>query len=562
MPKTLYCGDNLEVLRHHITDESIDLIYLDPPFNSSASYNIIFKQPKDGTAQAQIRAFEDTWQWGIESERALNEVLERHGRLANFLTLLVKTLGKNSLSAYLVMMSIRLIELHRALKPTGSIYLHCDPTASHYLKAIMDTIFGPRQFVNEIIWRRYGSHNDASQGSQHFGRVHDTILFYRRSNDTVWNQQFMPLSDEYIKKNYRYEEEETGRRYTTKPLTAPGGAAKGNPEFEWNGYTRAWRYSRETFQRLHDEGKLHYSRTGYVRQKHYLDESKGVPVQDLWMDIPALAGANKERLGYPTQKPVALLERIIEASSNPGDIILDPFCGCGTAVAAAEKLDRQWIGIDITYLAINLIQARLRRDHDLLPEQDYALELTPKDMRTAQALFDQDPYQFQFWINGLIGAQSIGAGTTKGKGRRGGDGGIDGQLFFRSPGGETIERVIVSVKGGKNLNPGMVRDLRGVMDREGAALGVFVSLSEPTRGMTQEAASAGLYEYGSQSIPKLQLLTVEQLLAGVQPGVPRGSLNVSLEQKPVKTIQTDRRAKDMDPLFKDSEGRYGAAHLN
>ncbi|MEX2430362.1 MAG: site-specific DNA-methyltransferase, partial [Dehalococcoidia bacterium] len=356
----LYFGDNLDILRGDVPDESVDLIYLDPPFNSNATYNVLFQEKGGERSAAQITAFDDTWHWGMESEYAYSEVVTGGPKkLADLLQAMRQFLGQNDMMAYLTMMAQRMVELHRVLKPTGSIYLHCDPTASHYLKMLMDAVFGAVNFRNEIVWRRYGAHNDAGQGSTRFGRVHDILLLYGKGDSVTWNQLFKPLDAEYVEKTYRFVEEGTGRRFTTTPLTGPGGAEKGNPVYEWNGHTRAWRYGRETMERLHKEGRLYYSGTGYPRQKLYVGESRGVPVQDIWDDISSLSGAHSERLGYPTQKPEALLERIIKASSNEGDVVLDPFCGCGTAVAVAERFNRRWIGIDITHLAISLMKNRL-----------------------------------------------------------------------------------------------------------------------------------------------------------------------------------------------------------
>ena len=268
------------------------------------------------------------------------------------------------MKSYLIMMAVQLMEMRRILKETGSIYLHCDPTASHYLKMLMDAVIGRNLFRNEIQWRRYRTHNDVGQGSRHYGRVHDILLFYSKAEKPTWNQVFVPLDKEYVEKTYRRVEEQTGRRFTTTPMTGPGGESKGNPVFEWNGHVRAWRYSRETVERLDKEGRLYYSRTGYPRRKLYLDESRGSPVQDVWEDIRSLSGAHKERVGYPTQKPLALLERIIRASSNDGDTVLDPFCGCATALVVSEKLGRHWVGIDLSSLAVNLFLSRLQEAAD------------------------------------------------------------------------------------------------------------------------------------------------------------------------------------------------------
>lgn len=546
--KNLYYGDNLTVLRDHIASESVDLIYLDPPFNSQADYNVIFRDQTGQESGAQILAFKDTWQWGRESEQALEDLLPHHGQLAKFLTDLVGFLGRNSLSAYLVMMAVRLVELHRVLKSTGSLYLHCDPTASHYLKVILDVIFGPQNFRNEIIWQRTSVHSD----SKTWSRVSDTILFYTASDTFTWNPQYAPHDPEYIRAKYSQQDAD-GRRFMLDNMTSP--SPRPNMMYEWQGHAfppNGWRYSQETMQKLHDEGRIWYpgEKSKRPRLKRYLDESLGVLMGSVWTDIPPLNSQAFERLGYPTQKPVALLERILKASSNPGDVVLDPFCGCGTTISAAEKLGRQWIGIDVTHLSVSLIKARLKRDFDLVAHQDYQEIGTPKDLAAAQYFAEQDPFQFQFWIVGEIGAQPYGASGDSKKGKKGGDTGIDGQMFFRTPDGGKIERVIVSVKAGRNLNPAMVRDLRGTVEREKAAVGVLLLAHEPTKGMVQEAAQAGAYQWGGRAYPKLQILTVAQLLAGEQPLLPRGAVNVSYEQKEAKSL-TGKRAKDRGavPLF-------------
>lgn len=273
---------------------------------------------------------------------------------------------------------------------------------------------------------------------------------------------------------------------------------------------------------------------------------------NIWTDIPPLNSQAFERLGYPTQKPLALLERIIKASSNPGDIVLDPFCGCGTTISAAENLSRRWIGVDVTHLSIRLIKARLKRDFDLLPKQDYQEIRTPSDLAAAQYFAESDPLQFQFWIVGEIGAQPYGAAGDSKKGKKGADTGIDGQLFFRTPDGGTIERVIVSVKAGRNLNPAVMRDLRGTVEREKAAIGVLLLAHEPTWGMLQEVAGAGSYRWGGDVFPKLQILTVKQLLAGHQPKLPRGAMNVSYEQKEARSRSGKKGVKDKGaPLLFD-----------
>jgi adenine specific DNA methylase Mod len=358
----LYFGDNLEILRKYIPSESIDLIYLDPPFNSKKDYNILFKENGGIESEAQIKAFTDTWHWTQSAQDTYHEVVTKGPlKVSKLIGALHDAIGSNDVMAYLVMMTVRLIELHRVLKPTGSLYLHCDPTASHYLKLVLDQIFGPANFRNEIVWKRSAAHSDVGQGAKHFGRVHDVILLYSKSDDFTCNMPFSSYDEKYINKFYRYVEPDTGRRYTLDNIAGPMGAAKGNPYYEFLGISRYWRYSRERMQELYEQGRIVQTKPGAVpRYKRYLDEMPGVPLQDIWDDILPIAAQAKERLGYQTQKPLPLLERIIEASSNKGDVVLDPFCGCGTAVVAAEKLKRKWIGIDVTHLAINLMRNRLK----------------------------------------------------------------------------------------------------------------------------------------------------------------------------------------------------------
>lgn len=499
---TLFYGDNLEILRNHIEDESVDLIYLDPPFNSNATYNLLFKAPDGHQSEAQIEAFEDTWHWNKTAEQAFDEVVNSgNSDAAQMLIAMRSFLKENDMMAYLTMMAVRLLELYRVLRSGGSLYLHCDPTASHYLKIVVDAVFGPKSLINEIIWKRYGAHNDVGQGSKHYGRVHDTILFYSKTNERIWNQQFMPLDEEYIRQTYNKIDPKSGKRFTTTPLTGPGGAEKGNPVFEWNGHTRAWRYSKETMQKLHDEEKLYYSKTGYVRQKFFLEDSRGVPVQSVWVDIPSLSGAHAERLGYPTQKPLALLERILSASSKEGDLVLDPFCGCGTTLHAASKLNRRWIGIDITHLAIGLIKRRLT---EAFPPMPFDIIGVPKDLGGAQALAEQDKYEFQKWALSMVQAQPYKGG------KKGGDGGVDGYIYFK-PDLKKTEKAIVSVKGGASLTPAMVKDLIVTVDQEGAKIGIFLTLTPPTKGMVTQASSAGFYKTEYGQFPKIQIVTIEKL---------------------------------------------------
>jgi len=512
MANALYYGDNLDVLRNEIAGGSVDLVYLDPPFNSQANYNVLFKSPTGKAADAQIEAFEDTWHWGENAERAFAEVLASPAtQAAELLRAMRSFLGENDMMAYLAMMAVRLIELHRVLKPTGSLYLHCDPTAGHYLKLLLDGIFGKTNFRNEVIWKRSHAHNDGRQGSRHFGRITDTIFFYTKSDGYVWNRLFKSYDQKYIDRDYRRIDED-GRRYRISDLRGPGGAEKGNPYYEVMGVSRHWAYSRERMAEFVRQGRVIQTRPGAVPQlKNYLDQMPGMLVQNLWDDIPVLNNRSKEVLGYPTQKPVALLEQIVRASSNEGELVLDPFCGCGTTIHAAQKLGRAWIGIDVTHLAISLIERRLK---DAFPGVAFEVHGTPKDLESAIDLARRDKYQFQWWAVSLVDARPYG-----GK-KKGADGGIDGILFFRSDKDKT-EKALISVKGGDNVGVGMVRDLYAVVEREKAAVGVLISLALPTRAMEREAAAAGLFEGPFEAVPKIQIITLAELFQGLRPRIPR-----------------------------------------
>jgi DNA modification methylase len=504
----LYFGDNLGILREHVAAETVDLIYLDPPFNSSATYNVLFKEKSGEESAAQITAFEDTWQWGLETEAVYKEIVTNGPRkLADLMQALLAFLGRNDMMAYLVMMAIRLVELHRVLKPTGSIYLHCDPTASHYLKLVMDSVFGPENYVNEVTWKRTTAHSDAKQGRKAFGNVADILLFYARGESYTFHFQHGEYSPEYLKK-YSYADSD-GRQYRLDNLTGPGGAAKGNPSYEVMGVTRFWRYSKENMEELIRQGRIIQTKPGSVPQyKRYLDEMPGVPLQNVWEDIPPINSQAQERLGYPTQKPETLLERIIKTSSSEGDIVLDPFCGCGTAIAVAEKLKRRWIGIDITYLAINLVQRRLR-DHFTNDLSPYEIVGAPTDLKSAEALKEISPHQFEWWAVDLVDA--LPARDRK----KGADSGIDGYINFFDDKSGQAKQVIVQVKSG-HIGVNHVRDLKGVLDREKAPIGALITLREPTRPMLTEAAATGFYESKEfpGRYPRLQILTIAELLSG------------------------------------------------
>lgn len=515
MTNRLFYGDNLDVLREHVKDESVDLVYLDPPFNSNANYNILFKSPTGTQSDAQIEAFEDTWHWNDHAEDAFDQVA-RSGNTKAFdlLNAMRGFLGENDMMAYLAMMAIRLIELHRVLKPTGSLYLHCDPTASHYLKLLLDGVFGADNFVNEIIWQRS---TGKSLMTRRLPTNHDIILTYRMGLASTWNEHSIytaydpdNLPDKTATK-YSHRDPD-GRIYRLDSLINPN-PNRPNLTYEFLGVTRVWRWSRERMQGAYEAGLVVQTRPGTIPQlKRYLDEQRGVALSDVWTDIPPLNSQAQERLGYPTQKPLALLERILNASSNEGDIVLDPFCGCGTAVHAAQKLGRQWIGIDITHLAISLIEKRLK---DAFPGIAFEVHGTPKDLASAQDLAIRDKYQFQWWAVSMVDAMPFG-----GK-KKGADGGIDGIIYFK-PDGKKTEKALVSVKGGDNVGVNMIRDLHSAMEREKAPIGVFITKALPSSVMEKEAAAVGRFhsELTGKSYARLQIITLAELFQGKRPDIP------------------------------------------
>ena len=539
---TLYYGDNLDVLRRHIADDSVDLIYLDPPFKSNQNYNVLFAEQDGSRSVAQIRAFEDTWRWDQAAAEAFQEVVEGGGDVSLAMQAFRQALGDNDMLAYLSMMAPRLIEMRRALKPTGSIYLHCDPTASHYLKMLMDGVYGPANFRNEIVWKRVSTvKGNVGQGSKLWGPNTDSLLFYVKTSNYKFKQIFKPYSEDYIKTFYRHTEEDTGRVYRLISMIGPGGASKGNPHYEVMGVTRYWRYSKKTMKQLIDDGKVVQTKPGTVPQrKQYLDDGKGVSVQTLWDDIEALSPSARERLGYPTQKPEALLERLIEASTDNGDTVLDPFCGCGTAIAVAQRLNRRWIGIDVTHLAITLIKHRLQSAFDEQVRETYDVIGEPTSLPDARSLASDDPYQFQWWALGLVGARPV-------EQKKGADKGIDGRIYFHDDEAtRKTKQIILSVKAGKTSVP-HVRDLRGVLDREKAPLGVLISLQEPTKPMRTEAASAGFYDspWGTKH-PRLQLLTVSELLGGKKIDAPPSRDVRTFKAAPKAKKKATHRQKRLD----------------
>ena len=523
MPKpitrnTLFYGDNLAILREYIPPESIDLIYLDPPFNSNRSYNVLFKDESGTASEAQLTAFDDTWHWGPTAEETYFDLVNHASAgIAKMISALRDFIGSNQMMAYLVMMAARLVELHRVLKPTGSLYLHCDPTASHYLKIVLDTIFGFQNFRNEITWKRTTAHNDPTR----YGNVHDVLLYYSKTNQCTWNAVFSEHSEEY-KARFRHSDPD-GRLWTDGDLTAKG-LSGGGYEYTYKGCTSLWRVPIETMKRLDDEGRLYFTRNNGIRIKRYLDETPGIPPQDVITDIFPINSQAAERLGYPTQKPLALLERIIQASSNPGDIILDPFSGCGTAISAAQKLNRRWIGIDITHLAIAMHKARLKDMFNLEPGKDYDVIGEPLDLTSARQLAQDDRYQFQWWALSLVKAKPVGGESTSKKGRKGSDRGIDGIIpFIDDPKGKT-STAIVQVKSG-HVKSGDIRDLIGTVQNQEAAFGIFITLEEPTPEMITAASQAGFYHspIWQEKYPRIQILTIAELLGGATVQMPRFS---------------------------------------
>jgi len=541
---TLYYGDNLDVLRRHVDDESVDLVYLDPPFKSEQDYNVLFAEQNGSRAAAQIKAFEDTWRWDQDSAKAYQEVVETGPpRVSQVMQTFRLFLGGSDMMAYLAMMASRLVELRRVLKPTGSVYLHCDPTASHYLKILMDAVFGPVYFRNEIIWKRTSAHS----GSKRWGPVHDILLMYSKSDAYCWNPIYQKYSTEYLDQFYRLSDE--GGRFQIGDLTGAG-IRKGNSGKPWRGIdpttvSRHWAVPNKIVQgligkrdinQLSVQKKLDILDTNRLiywppkgkmpRLKRYLDEENGVAVVDVITDINPIGAFAAERLGYPTQKPEALLERILEASSKKGDMILDPFCGCGTAVVVAERLKRKWTGIDVTHLAVALMKHRLR---DAFGNRvKYRVIGEPVSLPDAKTLAKQNRYQFQWWALGLVGARPT-------EQKKGADRGIDGRLYFHDEPDNSkskTKQIVISVKSGK-VSVKDVRDLRGVVEREAAQIGVLISMEKPTSAMRKEAASAGFYKSPWRKHPVMQILTVAELLKDKKidyPDVP--GVNVTFKRAP------------------------------
>lgn len=451
---TLFYGDNLDILRHYIEDETIDLIYIDPPFKKQKQFNILYKEPNGTLSEAQTIAYADAWFWDEVSERYYKEIVKTAPEsLADTIIGLRKFLNESDMMAYLVNMTVRIVELHRVLKPTGSLYLHCDWSAAHYLKILLDAIFGEENFRNEIIW----GYRTGGVSKRHFARKHDSIFLYTKTDNYIFNPK---------QERIYYEKDFFGVKKDT-------------------------------------EGRF------------YAD----VYIRDVWDGvIKPVINVSKDRLGYPTQKPVELIERIIEISSNKDDWVLDAFCGCGTTVAAAENLNRKWVGIDITHLAVSLMKYRLRNSFILEAHKDYDVIGEPVDLHGAVELAKEDKYKFQYWALGLINAGPLGH-TLKGK--KGADRGIDGFLYFIDTPSKEPKKVIIQVKGG-NVGVSQIRDLKGTVEREKAAIGLFITLEVPSKQMIKEAAASGFYysKYLNKDYPKIQILTIGELLKGKKPEYP------------------------------------------
>jgi len=523
---TLYYGDNLKVLREHIQSESVDLIYLDPPFNSNRSYNVLFKDESGVSSDAQISAFDDSWHWGDTAQQTYEELLTKApNNVASMINSLHQFIGANQMMAYLVMMTVRLVELHRVLRPSGSLYLHCDPTASHYLKILLDMIFGVENFLNEVCWERFNFHADAKR----WGRLHDVLLMYSKEHGSfLFNTQRKEYDEKYIASHFK--KDETGKMYTLDNPVANGqGPARAffGTNLEPSPGTH-WRFSQERIDSMTAEGLIVMTSSGRPRIKRYLDTMEGQVIGDVWTDIPIINSQATERLGYPTQKPLALLERIIQASSKPGDVVLDPFSGCGSCISAAQRLGRQWIGIDITHLAIAMHKSRLKDMFGLEPKRDYQVIGEPEDLSGAQQLASEDRYQFQWWALSLIEARPLGGIGNSKTGKKGSDRGIDGAINFLDDRKFGLKRAIVQVKSG-HVNSGMIRDLKGTIEREQAAIGIFITLESSTREMDTEAVTAGSYhsEIWDRDYPRIQILSIEQLLNGAEVKLPKTPNNAT-----------------------------------
>lgn len=524
----LWYGDNLTIMQG-MPKHSVDLIYLDPPFNSKQNYNLLYKTMTGKPVPEQVEAFCDTWEMDAQKEaiaRSMPVLMREHGiddYYVDFWRLWMQALRNTQphLLAYLIFMVQRLLHMKSILRPTGSIYLHCDPTASHYIKVMMDGIFGHENFRNEIIWKRTTAHSSAKR----YAPVHDVILFYTCSDRFTWNAPRTTYAQEYLDRYYKYDDGD-GRKYWRADITGAG-TRTGDSGKPWKGrdptlINRHWALpqkvvadlvgneraktmtAQEKLDALETASRIYWPKgNGMPQYKRYAEELKGKAVGDMWDDIDRINPVGRERLGYPTQKPVALLERIIAASSNPGHIVFDPFCGCGTTIYAAEKTGRRWIGCDIAILSIKLVREVLAERYRLVEGVHYEVDGIPTSVEGAQELFDKDPSTFQNWFVERVGGFPMQ--------RKSADRGIDGRIYFETRDG--LREMMIQVKGGKHVRPTDVRDLRGVLEREqNAELAGFLSIVPPTKAMMSEAAEAGTYSYNGVEYPRIQFLTTADVL--------------------------------------------------
>lgn len=551
MENTLYYGDNLDILRRFIKDESIDLIYLDPPFNSNRSYNVLFKD-ESGMSDAQITAFDDAWHWGETAERTYQELIQNAPmNVATMIDAMRQFIGRNQMMAYLVMMAARLVELHRVLKPTGSLYLHCDPTASHYLKILLDMVFGIQNYRSEITWLRSKNPKGSQFEVRQYSPDTDILLFYSKTSEAKINYKNIKtkLNDEEI--NRKYDRKDEKGSFTDGPiLRSPSMGERPNLVYEYKGYkpdAYGWRVSKDKLIDIDNAGDLGWSSTGKPYRKIRPEYDTGNPIGNCWYDIPLINSQAAERLGYPTQKPLALLERIIEASSNPGDLVLDPFSGCGTCIAAAQKLGRKWIGIDITHLAIAMHKNRLKGNFGLEPNRDYKVIGEPEDIAGAKQLARDDRYQFQWWALSLIKARPQGGSENSREGKKGADKGIDGYINFLDDSKGGLKRAIVQVKSGHVSRP-LISEIKGTLEREKAQIGILITLETPTREMETEAASAGFYhsEIWNKDYPRIQIMTIENLLNGAEVKVPPTPDNATAFKKAEKVTKQGAKQGELD----------------
>ena len=519
----LFYGDCFGIMQDHFRLSSVDLIYLDPPFNSNRQYNAIYRDETGNPLPDQMDAFCDMWTLDDERERAIKTMpiqMQASGveaGAAELWKLWLHALRHTQprLLAYLSYMAERLLVMYRILKPTGSLYFHCDPTVSHYVKPLLDAIFGHANFQNEIIWRRYDRPKGSQYKARRYGRSSDTILFYSKSGSHIFNADEIrrPLSEAEIEKRFSSIDDK-GRFMSGRLLRSPSMGDRPNLVFEFEGYTPGtfgWRMERGKLQNLYDKGDFYFTSKGVPRRKFRPGDDPGQGIDNVWVDIGSLGSQDQERLGYATQKPMALLERIIKASSNKGDVVLDPFCGCATTLEAAHKLGRQWAGIDKAYHAINrVVRVRLNERLGLVESKDYTIKGMPTTVEAAQDKWTRSEYDFQEWAIEQVG----GMPTTK----RTADGGIDGRLYFAMPHERDLQSMIVEVKGGKHVNITHLRALKGVLDTDDALIAGLI-IMEPrrehqTRNFVQFMARAGSLDVGGFDYPRMQMLTVQEMLDG------------------------------------------------